>query len=76
MREYEKRLSKIENKVFNNKHHGVFYVVVDKDTYRVKDETIIFNSQESMETYILNKYDCDKYVFITFDLLRIKIPPF
>ena len=75
MNNIDKRLKKIETwltKRFN--HHGVFIVLIDKGCYKILNKEIeiqLFNSKNEMEKYIYDKYDCEKYVFITFDTSKI-----
>ena len=75
MNNIDKRLKKIEtllNKRFN--HHGVFIVLIENGFYKIMNKEIeiqLFNSKNELEKYIYEKYDCEKYVFITFDTSKI-----
>ena len=68
MNTLEKRLSKLESIVLNKKHHGVFIILKINNQYVInnyEDKGKKFNDFKELETYILNNYDSDKYIFIT-----------
>lgn len=75
MNSLERRLKKIESilKTKHN-HHGVFIIFINNGICIIQnqeEETKCFNSMQELETYIYSKYDCEKYVFITFDITNV-----
>lgn len=68
----DRRLKKLE-KVIKSRytHHGAFLVFIENDICTISNEEKeignCFNSIEELEDYICNKYECEKYVFLTFD---------
>lgn len=67
MNALEKRISKIESKVLEKKHPGVFIIIRNNGLYIIRnyeENGKIFNNIISLENYIFNKYNSDKYIFI------------
>ena len=76
MSSLEKRVKKMES-ILKQKynHHGAFFILINNGIYRIEnqeDKPKIFKSMKELETYVYNKYECQKYVFITFDITNIK----
>lgn len=75
MNSLERRLRKVEN-VLKNKHnhHGAFIIFINNGIYNIKNREVkeqCFNSMNELESYIFNNYECEKYVFITFDTTNV-----
>lgn len=67
MNALEKRISKIESKVLDKKHPGVFIIIRNNGLYIIsnyEENGKIFNNITNLENYIFNKYNSDKYIFI------------
>lgn len=75
MNNIEKRLKNIETILQTNfNHHGAFIIIIENNKYKILNKEVkknIFNSKKELENYIYEKYDCKKYVFITFDTSKI-----
>lgn len=70
MKRIEKRLNKLE-KIIKSKYQypGVFIVLYDDNKYKILNYDIkcnCFNNREELEKYILNNFECDKYIIISF----------
>lgn len=67
MNTLERRLSRIESKVLEKKHHGVFIIIKNKDLYIInncEEKGKVFDNIINLQEYIINKYNSDKYIFI------------
>lgn len=67
MNTLERRISKIESKVLEKKHPGVFIIIRNKGLYIIsnyEEKGKVFNNIINLEEYIFSKYNSDKYIFI------------
>lgn len=67
MNALERRISKIESKVLDKKHPGVFIIIRNNDLYIIsnyEEKGKAFNNVINLQDYIFNKYNSDKYIFI------------
>ena len=75
MNSIEKRLKNIEKKVNNiYNYHGAFIILINNGVYEIQNKDIkekVFNSKIELENYIYNTFNCEKYIFITFDITNI-----
>lgn len=67
MNTLERRISKIESKVLDKKHPGVFVIIRKNNMYIIsnyEEKGKTFNNIINLQDYIFNKYNSDKYIFI------------
>ncbi len=75
MSRLEQRIKKLENQVFEKKHHGTFIIFIDNGIYTIiskEDKNKSFNNLIELKKYVYEKYNSDNYIFFTFDITNIK----
>ena len=65
MNTLERRISKIESKVLEKKHPGVFIIIRNKDLYIIsnyEEKGKVFNNIINLEEYIFSKESVNNFV--------------
>lgn len=75
MKNYNKRLAKIENIIKTKcNHHGLFLYKTTSDAVELLNKEVDikhFINEKELLKFIYANYNCEKYVFIKFDIEKL-----